>query len=535
MNTRPDDAATLADAIAGRFADLGVKRIFGVPGGGSSLDIIEAANRKGIDFVLSRSETAGALMAAVTAELTETPGVVLTGIGPGAASVTNGVAYASLERVPLIVLTDCADSDHTVHQVFDQAALFAPVSKGSVRLSAEYGLDEFDRLVTSIRHDPRGPVHLDLSTTVANTSAPISSSHAPDPPVEPDDVTELGQMMARSRYPIAIAGMQARRPDVAAAFRTLIDRLGCPAMTSYKAKGVVDEGGTAYIGQFTHAALDGIILSRADLIVTVGLDPVELVPVDWPCQEPAPIAVLLQGGGEGFPFRPSVKLTGHLAENVKTVAQAAPPSEWHKDDIADLREAYLLPLGLKGRGHMTDTVIDVLADTAPAGTRLTVDSGAHMFSAMTRWPARRPHDVLKSNGLSTMGFAVPAAIASALAEPDRRVVAVTGDGGLMMCLSELSTAVRLNLPIVTVVLNDGRLSLIDIKQQRRQFVPAGVRYPVADFARTAEGMGCRSWRVTRDTSLNDVFFEAFAHDGPCLVDISIDPSGYAAQLAALRG
>jgi acetolactate synthase-1/2/3 large subunit len=134
-----------------------------------------------------------------------------------------------------------------------------------------------------------------------------------------------------------------------------------------------------------------------------------------------------------------------------------------------------------------------------------------------------------------MGYAVPAAIATALAEPDRPVVAVTGDGGMMMCLAELSTAARLGLPIVVVVVNDAALSLIDIKQRRRQFAPSGVGYPPVDFARAAEGMGCRAWSVGRHDPLEDVLRLAFTHDGPSLIDVTVDPSGYGTQLAALRG
>jgi len=172
---------------------------------------------------------------------------------------------------------------------------------------------------------------------------------------------------------------------------------------------------------------------------------------------------------------------------------------------------------------------------APGGCRLAVDSGAHMFAPMGLWPAARPHDVLKSNGLSTMGFALPAAIAAALEMPERPVAALIGDGGLMMCLGELATAAECGVKVVTIVLNDSALSLIDVKQQIRQHPSAGVRYPAADFAVAALAMGCRAWRVGPDESLDDALAEAFAAEGPALVDVAIDATGYADQLAALRG
>ena len=143
--------------------------------------------------------------------------------------------------------------------------------------------------------------------------------------------------------------------------------------------------------------------------------------------------------------------------------------------------------------------------------------------------------MLKSTGLSTMGFALPAAIAAALVAPERRVVAFTGDGGLMMCLAELSTAARLGCRLTVVVLNDAALSLIDVKQQRRQQQPVGVRYPAIDFAAAASGLGCRGWTVERDGPLLATIDAALAHEGAGLIDVRVDPAGYGDQLAALRG
>ncbi len=158
-----------------------------------------------------------------------------------------------------------------------------------------------------------------------------------------------------------------------------------------------------------------------------------------------------------------------------------------------------------------------------------------MFSPMALWPAEAPNDVLKSNGLSTMGFALPAAIASSLAEPTRPVLAVTGDGGLLMCLAELSTAARLGCRLCVLVLNDAALSLIDIKQQRQQRPPSGVRSPAVDFAAAARGLGCQAWKVGPGDPLEPALRTAFAEPDPTLIDVTLDPSGYGAQLAALRG
>ena len=188
-----------------------------------------------------------------------------------------------------------------------------------------------------------------------------------------------------------------------------------------------------------------------------------------------------------------------------------------------------------GDGHMTQSVVELAGHIAPAHCRATVDAGAHMFSTLSTWQAQEPFGVLKSNGLSTMGYALPAAIASCLEEPDRAVIAFTGDGGLMMCLGELKTAVEHNCRIVVVVLNDAALSLIDIKQQRQKRPSKGVRYAPPDLAGTAQALGCKSWHIDAHEDLTPAMTAAFAHEGPALIDVTIDSAGYGNQLVALRG
>ena len=158
-----------------------------------------------------------------------------------------------------------------------------------------------------------------------------------------------------------------------------------------------------------------------------------------------------------------------------------------------------------------------------------------MLSATGFWPAMRPHDVQISNGLASMAYALPAGIAAALAEPGRRAIAFTGDGGLKMCLGELATAVQYAAPVTVIVFNDGALTMIDLKQQSRGMKTAGVRWPRTDFAAVARGFGCAAWRVDTPEGYEAALEEARGVEGPCLIDVVLDPSGYAAQLKAMRG
>lgn len=533
---------TLAEAIAASLAARGIARIFGIPGGGSSLDVVDAAARHGIEFILCRTETAAAIMAAVTGELTGVPGVVLTGIGPGAASVVNGVAYASLERAPLVVVTD-AHEDGAVappHQIFDQRALFAPITKAQARLDPATGADAFERLLDLAVAEPQGPVHVDLSAKDAGAGAAAVPATArlpagteSDAQVDPEPRARAAALVAAARRPVVIAGLQIRDAAGTAAIRALASRLGAPAMTTYKAKGVFDDGDPRTVGLFTNAKLDAAVLARADMIVLAGVDPVEMIPGGWP--HTAATIVLTRAAGLAYPFAPDAEIVGPPDAAAAVLTATARPSDWTAEEIRTLRAQVRDSVAISGIGHTADSVVDAVLAAAPRDARAAVDAGAHMFSAMTRWRAGAPHDVLKSNGLSTMGFAVPAAIAGWLAEPDRPAVALTGDGGMMMCLGELATAARLHAALTVIVLNDAALSLIDIKQQRQQRPPLGVRYPRVDYAAAARGMGCRAWSVGPEEALGPVLAEAFAADGPTLVDIAVDPSGYPAQLRALRG
>lgn len=534
--TRPPLARFLVETLAA----AGVKHLFGVPGGGSSLDVIAAGADCGLDFVLTGTETAGGIMAAVTGELTGTAGVLLTGIGPGAASAVNAVAYASLEKAPLLVITDTRAPlpGTSEHQLIDQGALYAPLARFSRRLEAADADTTLAAALAAALGHPRGPAHLDISGEDA--AAPVAASAMPPalPPLpaapERAALDQVRTLLAKSQYPVILAGHETRAPDAAAALGHLAEALGAPVMTSYKAKGVFADDHPLCAGLTTGAAAEARMLRQADLIVLFGFDPIEFIPQPW--RYDAPVAALASGPLMGLPMKPAATAWGDLAAAGRALAATAVRSAWTPEQVHVFRETADAALDVPCDGLSAAALTRAVQAAFPRGTRAAVDAGAHMFAAMAFWRAEAPHEVLKSNGLSTMGFALPAAIASALVEPDRPVVALTGDGGMSMMLAELSTLARLGLPVKVIVYNDARLSLIDVKQQRRQEPPRGTRYPHADFAAVAEGLGVKGFRAgPAAADLEATLARAAAHSGPALVDVTIDPSGYPAQLEALRG
>jgi acetolactate synthase-1/2/3 large subunit len=536
---------TVVEALARSLRARGVRRMFGIPGGESSLDLIEAARRAGIGFVLARHESAAGIMAAASAEVEGRLGVVIATRGPGTANAANGMAQAALDRNPVALVTDgfsAAALDYVTHQWFDQRALLAPLAKGHALLEGSAAPADIERLLVLALAPRRGPVHLELTGAAARTEVAMSPAprKADKRPAAPDRAAleRARALLATARRPLLIAGLEAAEPGVAAPLRRLLRALRCPALLTYKAKGVVADADPRLVGLFTGGAAERGVVGAADLIVTVGLDPVELIPQPWGYAAP-----VLELSLARHPVRyvdAAAALFGDLAASLNGLAPSARRGAWPRAEIATLRASMRARLAYRGTGGglSPQAVVEEAARVAaalPGWPRATVDAGAHMFCATAFWPCRAPRDLLISNGLATMGFALPAAIASALADPRRTTLAFTGDGGLAMCLGELVTAVETGARVVIVVFNDAALSLIDIKQQQRRLAVAGVRGRRVDFALAMRAAGGWGVRVRSVAAYRRALEQAFAQSGPALIDVAVDPSGYLPQMAALRG
>jgi acetolactate synthase-1/2/3 large subunit len=529
----------VAEAVVAELARRGTRRIWGVPGGGSSLDIIDAAPRHGLSFVLARHETAAAIMAMADAELTGAPGAALTTKGPGVANAVNGLACATLERAPLVLLSDGFTAQQLrwiTHQAFDQRAATAAVVKGYARAEGDAPAAEIAALLDLAEAAPRGAVHLDLTGEAARRAPGEAMQAAAAPAVRPA-TQAAAALLAAARRPVILVGLEAAEADTAAALRALAEALHCPVLVTYKAKGVLADAHPLHAGIFTGGTLEAAVVGEADLIIEVGLDPVELILQPWRYAAP-----ILEIGLSAHPVRYAASraaLHGGLAQSLAALLPLARRSGWSASDIEGHREAALRALQWQGSGGVSPPdVVRIAQEVAREGghrPRATVDAGAHMFSATAFWQCEAPRDLLISNGLASMGFALPAGIAAALHDPARGAVAFTGDGGLMMCAGELATAVEARAKLVTIVFNDGALSLIDIKQQSRQLPPAGARWGRADFSRVAEGFGMAGFRAATPEEYRAALRAAFAHDGPSLIDVFVDPAGYPAQLQAMRG
>lgn len=532
-----------AAAIARGFAQAGMPAIFGVPGGGSSLDLIEAAKAAGIPFVLARTENGAGIMASALAELTQRPVGLLVTRGPGVSNAANGMATASLERSPVIMVADgfgAEEARYATHQLFDQVAMMTAVTRSTSRVPHRPAGEAAATALEAALAHPRGPSYIQLPGEAARAPGREASYAAPVLPTPDQAATaEARSLLALARRPVIVAGLEAQDPIRCEATRALAEATGCPVLPTYKAKGVIPDDHPLFGGVFTGGAAEATILEQADLILLLGADPVEFIAQPW--RYAAPI-IDLSTSARPLAYRePALKILGAWEAAVTALAEGAAPSAWTATEIGTLRADWLdrLRNGAGGNRGMapSDIVEQVQAACREAGAdpRIAVDAGAHMFACTTFWQASRPGDLLISNGLATMGYALPAAIAAAWHDPERGALAFTGDGGLLMALGELATAASLGLKLVVVVFNDATLSLIDIKKGRRDLPDGALDWPEADFAAVMRGLGGIGHRAADAASLRAAMLEAWGSPGVSLIDVRCDPSSYPAQIAALRG
>jgi acetolactate synthase I/II/III large subunit len=541
---------TVADVIVDTLGRAGVPRLFGVPGGGSSLELLDAARRAGLPFVLCHQESAACIMAAVTGELTGHPGAALASLGPGVTASATGLAHAFLDRAPMVFLSDRHPDDalgFTTHQRVHHAALLGPIVKGSVTVSADSVAHWVAHAVQLCLADPRGPVHLQLPADIAGRPAlPVAASVArPSPPAL--DVALLDRaaaMIVAARRPVVLAGLQCR-PSDAKWLRAFCEAVPAPLLTTYKAKGIVADPHPLCMGVFTGGALEEAVVRRADLIITFGLDPVELIPRRWPYEAPvltlarcpsSDAGVCCPGGGAYFTA--ALEVVGDLGTILEELAPrlvSRVGADWDVVEVDRRRRERSAALDVAVPGLAPHRVVQLARELTPAGTIATVDAGAHMFPATAYWQAVEPGELLISNGLATMGFALPAAIAAQLVHPERRVLCFTGDGGLMMVVAELETAARLRLPITIVVFDDATLSLIQIKQDQKGYEGARLGYAGPDLVALARSFGLHAFVANDEEGLRSALLAAAVAPGPTLIAARVDASGYRRTLEIVRG
>jgi len=532
---------TTVEFMAESFKALGTPFIVGHPGG-ESVELMEAARVRDMRFILMKQEVAGAMLASTWGEITGSPGICLSTRGPGAANMVNGIAHALLDRAPLIALTDrYSVGPHEVglRQRIDQKAMIAPLVKWTTTLEASVVGQQIKRAArTALAHAP-GPVHIDIpqsETTKAAGGGSDPEELLINRPVIVPDRQSLSALLAKidaASKPVLLVGLGVFWDNASDELIKLAEHLGAPVLTTSKTKGAIPEDHPLRAGCIIGGLIERKLVLQSDLIITIGVDAVELQPKPWPYNIPT-VSLASIVSTDGF-----IPAEIEMVANLKVLMQAVveyshSKPAWGELAAKDFRDEVRVALDTPSTGLPPQRLMEVARAVLPRDTVATCDAGASRLLVVQKWESYGPREFLTSNGLGSMGFAIPGALAAKLAFPDRPVVAFTGDGGAMMAIAEIQTAVKENLPIIVVVIDDQEIGLIRVKQELKGIARHGISVGGIDWEALAHGMGAEGTTVSTENGLQDALKVALKSKRTTIIGARIDPSGYVAQFNALR-
>lgn len=525
-----------ADHLARRLYDAGCRHAFGMPGG-EVLTVMDALARAGIAVTLARHENAAAFMAEGVWHRTGAPGILIATLGPGILNGVNAIANALQDRVPLIVLSGCVDADEALtytHQILDHQAVLAPITKATFRLTAQGADIIADKAIGIATEGRPGPVHIDVPISVADArvSLPRLRRRPDAAPMRPAAPEVARAWLAAAERPMMIVGLDAVNEGASAAILETAERLGIPVITTYKAKGIIPETHPLALGGAGLSPLaDGILVplvQRADLILCVGYDPIEMRPGWREIWDPAAVNVvdIAAVPNDHYMHQATLNIVGTCAPSLLALAGGITPrATWPGGEPAHARAALALAFPREDDWGAA-AVIDEARRVLPEDTIATVDSGAHRILLSQMWTSHLPRALLQSTALCTMGCAVPLAIGAKIASPEATVVSFSGDAGFLMVAGELSTLAELNLPVIFVVFVDASLALIEKKQRERQMVNLGVDFGRHDFAAIGRAFGGHGVRVTSRAELRAALEAAQKADRFTVIAAEIDRASY---------
>ena len=513
---------THAEVMANELAARGVQYVFGLPGG-EIVAFIDACRRAGMRFLLTGHEASAAWMAQVVGQITGVPGVCATTLGPGATNLVTAVANAYLDRAPMLAITaqiPASTIETMTHQRLALDRLFAPITKGSFAMGAEDTSSLIHRAMDLAAAPRPGPAHIALASDLATKSREPHPANSPEKPsVAAPPLAPVAAGLSAAKRPLVLIGLGANPAD-APAIQALIDKLQAPFLVTPKVKGIVPEDHPLFCGVASGMAIDRDILETiraADLILAIGFDPVECDKTWFADIDVVSIDSASMAEGRYQPL----EVIGEIAS--LAAALELEPKPWPPELLEQRRTAIrrtpasgLSPLHL----------IEELRSVFPRDGIATCDVGSHKLAMGQFWRAYEPGTFFMSNGLSGMGFGIPAAIAAQLCHPDKPVLAVVGDGGMLMMLHDLALIRELGLPIIIVVLSDRSLSLIRVSEERRGISPYGVDFTPPDFAKIAEAFGLPSRKAQSIQEARSAVERALTGRTALLVDVPIDYREY---------
>ena len=536
---------TVGDAFAEALQRGGVPCVFGIPGGGSAIDLIEACRRVEIPFVLVQHETTAAMSAIVAGELTGSCGVCISIMGPGAANLVGGASFGLWERHAVLSLTEAyptAQAPQMSLQLMDHAQMFMSFSKGSEVLDANHPGEQTERLMQLALSERPGPVHLDIPNDLLTQQTGSGTLSDSDVPFERSEVVgdldAIADAINDAVKPVLVVGPAVVRADACNELRTLAERLGAAVVTTSKARGVIPEDHSLAAGIVTgvygDTTFEGRIISQSDLIVAVGLDRMELLS-PWEYSQTLVCIDAIDTSTEQV-GSPTHTVYGPLKRVLAQLSDAVRPSEaWSIEELSEFRQYVRSSLLADTDDLNSSTLLERAQSLAPADTTLVTETGIYNAVNLFTWKVRAPDLYFGSSGANTMGFSIPAALAAALVRPRQRTVALVGDGGFLMKASELETLAREELAPIIIVFNDRSLGLIRIKQAAKGYRRDAVDLAPVDFARLAQSFGGRGERVGTLGAFDAAFKAALDDDRFTVIDARLDSDVYGSHMLPIRG
>lgn len=530
-----------AEIIVNSLENHNVPYIFGIPG--AKIDgVFDTLEDHGPELILARHEQNAAFMAQAIGRLTGEPGVVIATSGPGASNLATGLVTATAEGDPVVALAGQvkrSDLSKLTHQSMDNAALFAPITKFSTEIQDSETLSEnIANAFRIAKTAKKGASFLSIPQDVTDgevTSEAIKPLSAPILGTASDeDIADLAQRISEAKLPTLLVGMRASGKKETAAIRKLVEKTGLPVVETFQGAGIISRDLEKHffgrVGLFRNQPGD-MLLKRSDLVLAVGYDPIEYEARNWNAEKDARIIVIDEVPMEIDQYmQPEAELIGSIAKTIEKLSDTITNYQVSSDAenyLATLQER--LSNGVQknktvaGRVHPLE-VIDSLQKNVTDDMTVTVDVGSHYIWMARHFRSYEPRHLLFSNGMQTLGVALPWAISAALVRPNTQIVSISGDGGFLFSAQELETAVRLKQKIIHLIWNDGSYNMVEFQEEMKYNRSSGVHFGPVDFVKYAEAFGAKGLRATTKEELEAAINEGFATDGPVIIDIPIDYS-----------
>ena len=524
-----------AELLVQCLENEGVEYVFGLPGE-ENLHILQALKHSSIKFITTRHEQGAAFMADVYGRLTGKAGVCLSTLGPGATNLMTGVADANLDGAPLVAITGQVGTDQMhieSHQYLDLVAMFAPVTKWNTQIVRPSNTPEIIRKAFKIAQSEKpGAVHIDLPENIA--AMPVTGQILNKDTRERTysswrSINSVAAAISKAKNPLILAGNGAIRAGASDALTNFSTNLNIPVANTFMGKGAIPY--THPLALWTVGLQQRDIISCAfeqtDLVIAVGYDLIEYSPKKWNPQGKIPIIHIGETAAEiDSSYIPLVEVVGDISDSLSEIIKRADRNSQPQSEIAKLRsqirkdyERYTNDDSFPIKPQKL--IYDLRQVMGPEDIVIS-DVGAHKMWMARHYHCDSPNTCIISNGFAAMGIAIPGALAAKLVHPDKKVVAVTGDGGFMMNCQELETALRVGNPFVTLIFNDDGYGLIEWKQINQFGESAFVKFGNPDFVKFAESMGLKGYRVESAADLIPILKTAMADEVPSVIDCPVD-------------